>query len=283
MGMLQILKPKQVAVVSVDAEAIQVMKDTIFKGFTDPEVRFSIEVVKKTGLDPLTRQIHFIKRKDRKTGKETISIQTGIDGFRLQAQRTNAYAGSDEPVFEFNDRNELVKATVTVYKIVQGIRCPFTASATWDEFCPGPPNDFMWKQKPRTMLGKCAEAQALRKAFPAELGNMYVQEEMASADAPPVVSTVAEKATQILDAEESQQTSAQSLEEAEAEVVEVEQPSLGDFVCNIGRTHNGKKLSEFGPNNLAKYLDWLKTEFKGQKTDDVLFFMEMASKYLEEK
>jgi hypothetical protein len=40
----------------------------------------------------------------------------------------------------------------------------------------------MWKTKPHVMLGKCAEAAVLRKAFPADLSGLYTQEEMQQAD-----------------------------------------------------------------------------------------------------
>jgi hypothetical protein len=96
------------------------------------------------------------------------------------------------------------KASVTVYKMVSGQRCAFSASALWDEYCQlakdGKPT-VMWQKMPYLMLAKCAEALALRKAFPAELSGVYTHEEMMQADTeakavesqPPMGKTFAEK------------------------------------------------------------------------------------------
>jgi hypothetical protein len=74
---------------------------------------------------------------------------------------------------------------VTVYKMIAGQRCPFTATARWDQYYPGDSQGFMWRKMPHLMLGKCAEGLALRKAFPAELAGAYVKEEMDQAHAEP--------------------------------------------------------------------------------------------------
>jgi hypothetical protein len=52
--------------------------------------------------------------------------------------------------------------------------------ADWHEYIPT--EDFMWREKPHVMIAKCAEAFALRKAFPWVLGDIYIPEEMARAD-----------------------------------------------------------------------------------------------------
>lgn len=157
-------------------DQVELIRRTIAKDATADELSLFLYQARRTGLDPLARQIHFVKRQ----GKGT--IQTAIDGYRLIADRTRAYAGNDDAVFsgveEVGQHAFPAQATVTVWKIVQGVRCPFTSTARWSEYCPTAPNDFMWRKMPHTMLAKCAEAQALRKAFPAELSGVYVDQEM---------------------------------------------------------------------------------------------------------
>ncbi len=160
------------------------VKDVYAKGANDVEFANFIVVASRTGLDIFKKQIYLISRWDNKLGKNIFTPQTGIDGLRSIAERTDAYAGNDDPIFEAKDgAKNPEKATVTVYKIVQGQRYAFTASARWDEYYPGDKVGFMWKTKPHVMLGKCAEALALRKAFPNNIGGIYTAEEMAIQDA----------------------------------------------------------------------------------------------------
>ncbi len=172
------------------AERQDLMKRTIAKDATPDEFAIFMGQVNRTGLDPFSRQIHFIKYKDSKGGPGKMNILVGIDGYRLIADRTGCYAGNDDPTFEglkertatikgqYGDKVETftppIRATVTVYKLVGGIRCPFTASALWSEYYPGDNfKGFMWRQRPTGQLGKCAESLALRKAFPQELSGLY--------------------------------------------------------------------------------------------------------------
>lgn len=148
----------------------------------DDDMLLFMYVAKRTGLDPLTKQIYAIYRWDSRQGKEKMTIQASIDGMRLVAQRTKGYAGQDDVIFDDESKTYPGKATVSVYKIMYGQRVPFTASARWGEYVQtdskGMPM-IMWKKMPYLMLGKCAEALALRKAFPNELSGIYAPEEMA--------------------------------------------------------------------------------------------------------
>lgn len=159
-------------------DQIDLIKRTVAKGATDDELKLFLYQAEKKRLDPLSRQIYFQKRRTK--NGDTITILTAIDGYRLIADRTGLYAGNDDPVFD--DEDSPRKATVTVYKLVKGVRCGFTATARWDQYYPGDMQGFMWRKMPHLMLGKCAEGLALRKAFPEELSGVLVKEEMDQAD-----------------------------------------------------------------------------------------------------
>jgi RecT family len=130
-------------------------------------------------VHPLDRLIHFTKR----SGKYT--PVTSIDFLRTRAHDSGECAGIDEPVFVGAPKTAAFAATVTVWRLVQGSRYAFTATARWAEYKPD--QAFMWDRMPHTMLGKCAEALALRKAFPKQLTGLYVKEEMEQAEPKAVV------------------------------------------------------------------------------------------------
>ena len=182
-----VANPGGISELTLDRGKIELLKNTIAQGSSDDELKMFINVCTGMGLSPFLKQVHMVKRWNSKLGREVASIQVGIDGFRSIAENTGAYAGNDDPIMgEDIDADggfkAPSKATVTVYKMVEGIRCEFTATARWTEFYPGSKMGFMWKKMPNVMLGKCAEAQALRKAFPKVLGGVYAPEEMDQAD-----------------------------------------------------------------------------------------------------
>lgn len=167
---------------------VQLIKDTVARGATDGELKLFMHVCQKTGLDPFMRQIHMIKRWDAKLQREVATMQTGIDGYRVIAERSGGYAGQDQPIFQFPKGSENgipVSATVTVYRFMGEQRVGFTATAFYDEYVQlkkdGNPNSF-WTKMPKSQLAKCAEALALRKAFPNDLSGIYTHDEMAQAD-----------------------------------------------------------------------------------------------------
>jgi phage recombination protein Bet len=148
---------------------------------TDAEFEFFIETCKLRNLNPLAKQIYFIRRGGRP------SFQTSIDGFRLIAARTGEYAGCDPIEYDTEEEEHPQRAICTVYRLVQGEARAFTATARWKEYEATAKrlnyrSPTKWDEMPYLMLGKCAESLALRKAFPEDLSGLYTDDEMGQAE-----------------------------------------------------------------------------------------------------
>lgn len=145
--------------------------------------------VQRTGLDPFAKQIYMIERK----GKQT--IQTGIDGFRLIARRavdrTHETFGEPQTLWCGDDAvwhdvwlgSALPSAAKVVVQRGEGI---FVGTARFESYA-GRKYDGtltpIWASKPDVMLAKCAEALALRKAFPLDLSGLLTPDELDHDDA----------------------------------------------------------------------------------------------------
>lgn len=163
-------------------DKLQLLKETICKGSTNDEFELFVHACKRTGLDPFMKQIHAVKRWDQKLNREAMSIQTGIDGYRLIAERTGKYMPGPEPTFVHDAHGKLVSATAQVKRWGPDGQWHFIgATAYFDEYVQtkkdGSPMA-MWAKMPRGQLSKCAESICLRKAFPADLSGVYTKEEM---------------------------------------------------------------------------------------------------------
>lgn len=178
----------------VTSEQLELVKNTVAQGATDAELKLYLYDCARHGVHPLDKLLHFTKRKGR-----YVPI-TSIDLMRIRAAETGDCLGISDPHFGGTPMQPGFEAMVSVYRLVQGQRAEFQATARWTEYYPGDGDPgFMWRKMPHTMLGKCAEALALRKGFPKQLAGLYAREEMDQASEG---STDIEKATVKLTAAE---------------------------------------------------------------------------------
>lgn len=162
---------------------------SVFPGASSESVLMAWDYCKARNLDPLKKVVHIVPMyvKDAKTGNKEWRdvVMPGIAELRTTAHRTKQYAGIDEPEFGSEIEYKGVSAPkwcrVSVYRMLGKQRCKFTHTEYFEEIVAeksdGKVNP-MWEERPYGQLAKCAEAGALRKAFPEELGNEYTAEEM---------------------------------------------------------------------------------------------------------
>lgn len=151
----------------------------------------------KTGLDPFSRQIYLIKRRE-KVGDQWVdkwTIQVGIDGFRVVRDRVAERLGvtveyEDTIWFDRNGGEHKIwlldeppaGCKVTVLKDGR----PFPAVLRFGSYAARKNGELtgQWKNQPDHMIEKCAEAFALRRAFPNDLSGVYLEDEMPRQDEP---------------------------------------------------------------------------------------------------
>jgi phage recombination protein Bet len=181
----------------------KVLTESIFPSAKTAEgILLAVHYCAARNLDVMKRPVHVVPMWSKALGQEVETVWPGIAEVQTTAARTGLWAGIDSPRFgpicerTFSGRIkrdgswqvlEIHVAfpewcEVTVHRLVNGQRCPFTEPVFWLEAYARLggayselPTD-MWVKRPRGQLLKCAKAASLRAAFPEEAG--YTAEEM---------------------------------------------------------------------------------------------------------
>lgn len=199
-----------------EKELIDVLRNSLYPGAQDASIKLVLSYCKAAGLDPMQKPVHIVPMKvstgqkdekgyDIKENRDV--IMPGIGLYRTQAARTTQYGGVTEPefgptkvmkyietVWEEGDNGRRQKrqtnaeleypewCRVTVKRVVGDQVREFTAREYWLEnyatkSASSQEPNAMWKRRPFGQVAKCAEAQALRKAFP-EFGAQATADEL---------------------------------------------------------------------------------------------------------
>jgi phage recombination protein Bet len=173
-------------------ELIETLEASLYPGASHNSIKLAIGYCKASNLDPMQKPVHIVPIWDKGAGKMRDTIMPGIGLYRTQAARSGQYAGMTEAEFGPDVTENLAGVTVTfpqwarviVKKLLpNGTIAEFSAKEYWKENYATAKRDTlqpnaMWKKRPYGQLAKCAEAQALRKAFPESVGAAPTAEEM---------------------------------------------------------------------------------------------------------
>lgn len=173
----------------MDGGQLALIRRTVAKDTNDDEFRLFVHICQAVGLDPLRRQAMAFVFNKKDAAKRQLTVVTSIGGYRSIAERTGNYRPDEAaPRYTMGEKHEktnplgIEKCEVTVFKFSHGEWWPVVGEAWWDEYVPlrdGSIDKMKqgWIKMPRIMISKCAEAAALRKAWPDDFANIHAEEE----------------------------------------------------------------------------------------------------------
>jgi phage recombination protein Bet len=170
-----------------------VLTEVIFpNAASERSIEMALAYCKVRNLDVFKRPVHIVQVHDNVATRSIDTVWPGISELRTTAMRTGQFAGFNEAEFgpEQDERigDVMVRypewARCTVFRMLSGKRVAFVGPKVfWLETYGREAQDaispnLIWRRRPRGQLEKCAEAAALRRAFPEELGSEYAAEEI---------------------------------------------------------------------------------------------------------
>jgi phage recombination protein Bet len=176
-----------------EPELMKVLQASLYPGAAPESIKMVLGYCKAAGLDPMQKPVHIVPMWDGKARQMRDVVMPGVNLYRTQAARSGECAGVTEPEFGPDVTEEIGGQRITYpqwcrvsvsRRLPTGEIVAFTAREFWKEnyavkggadksIAP----NAMWTKRPYGQIAKCAEAQALRKAFP-EIASQPTADEM---------------------------------------------------------------------------------------------------------
>lgn len=239
---------------NIDTAVWTTLQNSVFPGAKDESILLAVDYCKARKLDILKKPCHIVPMSvtDAKTGNKNWRdvIMPGIYEQRITAFRTGQMAGQDEPVFGDTITFRGIEAPewcrVTVYRFINNERCAFSHTEYFSEACAttkdGKPNS-MWSKRPRGQLAKCAEAGALRKAFPDELGGVITADEVNEEPINQHSATTPDNGTTVIDTQSVELITPEQLEQMKS-LIDVTKSNEHSLLAYAGNVESLEKITK---------------------------------------
>lgn len=179
----------------IKAEEWRTLFDNLYAGAKPQSVLMVIDYCRARKLDPLKKPCHIVPMEVRTPNGEYVwrdVVMPGIYEYRITATRTGLYLGHPKPEYgEIQDCQgvmapEWCDFTVYRWNDIAKVRAEYPVRVLFREIVATTRDkktgegraNARWTKAPHQMLTKCAEAAALREAFPDELGGTHTDDEM---------------------------------------------------------------------------------------------------------
>ena len=260
---------------NIDTAVWTTLQNSVFPGAKDESILLAVDYCKARKLDILKKPCHIVPMSvtDAKTGNKNWRdvIMPGIYEQRITAFRTGQMAGQDEPVFGDTVTFRGIEAPewcrVTVYRFINNERCAFSHTEYFCEACAttkeGKPNS-MWSKRPRGQLAKCAEAGALRKAFPDELGGVITADEVNEEPINQHNNVTYGNDSTVIETQAVELITPEQIEQI-TQLVEVTQSNMTQLLAAAGRASSLEKVTKA---NAKHVIEKLLTKLDKQQAQD---------------
>lgn len=176
-------------------ETVQLSPDYVKKylaggnpNVTDSEAVMFLNLCRYQHLNPFLREAYLIKY-----GNAPATMVVGKDTFVKRARSQRDFDGFKAGIVVVDQKGDVIEREGSfrvpgdkliggwAKVFIKGLSTPYYSAVEWGEYCGTDKNgnlNSMWRSKGATMIRKVALSQALREAFPDDLGGLYEPEEI---------------------------------------------------------------------------------------------------------